>query len=71
MVDMVCENPVGSGHFTFLGHPDRDGRAAGANHLFNDQHVEWIQWNGGRAMRANSHWAAQEYYFWRRTTETP
>ena len=71
MVDMICENPAGSGTFTFLAHKDRDRRPAGANHLFNDEHVEWIKWNGERTMRANSYWASQEYYFWRRTTETP
>ena len=71
MVDTICENPVGSGTFTFLAHKDRDRRPAGANHLFNDGHVEWIKWNGGSNMRANTYWAAQEFYFWRRTTEAP
>jgi prepilin-type N-terminal cleavage/methylation domain-containing protein len=52
-------------------HKEKDGRPAGANHLFNDQHVSRVRWNAGKNMRTNTIWAAGNYYIWRRTVETP
>lgn len=71
MTDMVCENPVGSGEFVELGHKASKQTPSGANHLFNDGHVQWVKWNGGRGLRANAFWADQEHFFWRRTVEAP
>jgi len=71
MADMIHEYPVESATFVTLAHKERGGAPAGANHLFNDLHVTWVKWNGGRDMRANADWAANEDFFWRRTVEAP
>ena len=52
-------------------HRESNDHPAGANHLFNDGHVSWIKWNGGRNMRTNTIWAAGNEYIWRRTMDTP
>ena len=52
-------------------HRENSGQPAGANHLFNDGHVSWIKWNGGRNMRTNTFWAAGNYYIWSRTDDAP
>jgi hypothetical protein len=52
-------------------HTERNGRCAGANHLFNDGHVAWIKWAGGTNMRTNAVWAPGNQYIWRRTLELP
>jgi type II secretory pathway pseudopilin PulG len=65
MTDRVRELPVGSGKFIENAHPTSGATPSGWNHLFNDQHVEWINWNGGRGLRANAYWAAQEVFYWR------
>jgi hypothetical protein len=72
MVDFVCKNDSqGGGKYVPLAHKERDGLPAGANHLFNDGHVQWVKWNGGRNMRTNTFWAWGENYIWRRTLEAP
>lgn len=72
MVDFICHNnDQAKGAYTPLAHKNRDGKPAGANHLFNDGHVSWIQWNGGNNMRSNTYWAWPEFYIWRRTLELP
>jgi prepilin-type N-terminal cleavage/methylation domain-containing protein len=71
MTDMLCENPVGSANFTELAHRTANQTPAGSNHLFNDGHVQWVSWKGGRGMRANALWAPQEHFFWRRRVEAP
>jgi prepilin-type N-terminal cleavage/methylation domain-containing protein len=73
MVDMVREYPVNQSprRFSTLAHKERENVPAGSNHLFNDQHVEWVKWDGGNGMRANAYWNFQEYYYWRRTLEAP
>jgi len=48
MSDMIIENPVGTSRFSILPHRASGGGAAASNHLFNDQHVEWVDWNGSR-----------------------
>jgi len=50
MVDMV-HKPSESEQFLYTAHKERNGSPAGANHLFNDLHVDWVKWNGGRNMR--------------------
>jgi prepilin-type N-terminal cleavage/methylation domain-containing protein len=72
MVDFICKNDSqGGGKYVPLAHPARDGLPAGANHLFNDGHVSWVKWNGGKNMRTNTYWAANENYIWRRTVSEP
>lgn len=73
MADMVIENPAPTGKFTqdMTAHRDSRGAPVGSNHLFNDGHVEWIQWRNRRGLRANAYWAPQEYYYWRRRVSEP
>jgi prepilin-type N-terminal cleavage/methylation domain-containing protein len=73
MADTIREYPVGQSprRFSTLAHKERDGQPAGANHLFNDCHVQWVRWNGGQGMRANAYWAGNEYWYWRRTIKAP
>ena len=73
MADMVREYPINQSprQFPTLAHKEAGGQPAGANHLFNDLHVEWVKWAGGQGLRANAYWAANEYYYWRRTMDTP
>ncbi len=73
MVDFASNN-----HATFgvkgwrpFAHKEGNGQPAGSNHLFNDGHVQWINWNGGQDMRTNLVWASQENWLWRRTMEDP
>jgi len=79
MADMVCHSEATYGtkgwaptaHKTG-GQPEAGtGQPNGANHLFNDGHVSWYKWNGGGNMRANTYWAQDENYYWRRTLEAP
>ena len=55
MSDIITERPVGTGRFSDLAHRESGGRAAGSNHLFNDLHVEWINWGTGQNMRGNAY----------------
>ena len=71
MADMIRKYPVSQGAFATIAHKERENLPAGANHLFNDLHVEWVKWNSGQNMRANAYWNSDEYYFWRRTMEAP
>ncbi len=72
MSDFVCKNDnQGGGRYTPLAHKTRNSLPAGANHLFNDGHVQWIKWNSGLNMRTNTYWAANENYIWRRNLESP
>jgi prepilin-type N-terminal cleavage/methylation domain-containing protein len=71
MSDMVQQYPTEADRWTYVAHKDSKGMPAGANHLFNDGHVRWVNWEGGRGMRANTYWAPTQYYFWRRTEEAP
>jgi prepilin-type N-terminal cleavage/methylation domain-containing protein len=71
MVDMVEEHSFQPGYFWQLAHKQREGYPAGANHLYNDLHVAWVKWNGGRNMRPNTYWHSGQNYYWRRTMEVP
>ena len=68
VADILRENPPGSGRFTDIVHKKSGNAPTGSNHLFNDQHVEWISWSG---MRANAYWNSQDRYYWRRTVGAP
>ena len=71
MADFVCNNQDQLKKYEPLAHKNPNGQPAGANHLFNDGHVSWIKWNGGRNMRTNAIWAPNEFHIWRRTFEAP
>jgi prepilin-type N-terminal cleavage/methylation domain-containing protein len=71
MVDFVEETPGQEGDFRATAHKQRENLPAGANHLFNDQHVSWVKWRGGSEMRKNTYWASGQNYYWRRTVEAP
>ena len=71
MADMNIENPPGSQSFIEVAHRGRGGAMAGSNHLFNDVHVEWISWSGGKNMRANAYWASTDRFYWRRRLAEP
>ena len=58
-------------HKELNAHLENRGQPAGANHLFNDGHVLWIKWNGGRNMQTNTIWDSGNLYIWRRTDEAP
>jgi prepilin-type N-terminal cleavage/methylation domain-containing protein len=71
MSDIIIERPVGTGRFTDLAHRTSSRGAAGSNHLFNDLHVEWINWGSGQNMRANAYWESDSRYYWRRRMSEP
>ena len=71
MADMNIENPPGSDKWIELAHRSPQGGMAGSNHLYNDGHVDWVTWSGGRNMRANAYWAATDRFYWRRTLSAP
>jgi prepilin-type N-terminal cleavage/methylation domain-containing protein len=73
MTDMIDNDQALYGtHGWFpTAHKEPGGQPAGSNHLFNDGHVAWVNWNGGLTMRSNTFWAFPEYYIWRRTVDAP
>lgn len=73
MADMILEYPIQQSprSFQYPAHKEAGNQPSGANHLFNDQHVEWVRWNGGKGMRANALWSEAERYYWRRTVAAP
>jgi prepilin-type N-terminal cleavage/methylation domain-containing protein len=73
MTDMIWEAPANQSPrlFRTLAHKNADGQPVGANHLFNDLHVQWVKWNGGREMRVNAYWASDDHWWWRRTVGAP
>jgi prepilin-type N-terminal cleavage/methylation domain-containing protein len=71
MVDQICDNQSQMHRFVPLAHKEADGTPAGGNHLFNDLHVSWVKWNGGRNMHTNTSWADNEEFMWRRTADAP
>jgi len=73
MVDFACNNQAlfGDHGWKPFAHKESNGQPAGANHLFNDGHVQWVKWNGGLNMRTNTYWAMEDNWIWRRTLEAP
>ena len=71
MSDRVWQVNVSSGKFEENSHKASGGAPAGSNHLFNDQHVEWVAWNGGRGLGANAYWSSQERFYWSRRAGQP
>ncbi len=71
MSDRVWQLDVSSGKFNENPHKATGGAPAGSNHLFNDSHVEWVAWSGGKGLRRNANWTSMEGYYWRRRDAAP